>query len=147
MGTSTINNRIGDNMFYVQIAKYSKPNHNPSSYIRTEYREFPTLDEARSYAIHLFDVGIWNRTTAYISQAFFPNKDVSAFIGKGVKGFCISKSKNGVVYGAVCPNKGKFYWVLNDKEHRKYLLNRDGMIQKEIILNKTKKKETHPFGL
>ena len=133
--------------YYVSIDHYRKSDRRVSSYFKTTYMEFPTLDKARERAIQLLESGYWTHSTALIANAIYPNSDVMKFIGGGVKCVHIGKSKENVD-GGVVPNRGKFYWVPNTDEKKKYLLNRDGTIDKEVVSkSRPKKDEGLPFGL
>lgn len=129
-------------MFYVEIERFKTAQRKSHHYIGSTYMKFNTLNEARKYAITIINRGEWGRTTAYISQAFFPNKDVMSFIGGGVRGVNIKKDESGDPYGAVVPYRGKYYWVLNNPEHKKYVLNMYG-----DTIDLPSKGEWHPFGL
>ena len=136
-------------MYYMEISRYRDKNHR--QYIRTDKYEYSTLDEARKHAIFSINAGMWAGMSAYVSQAFYPSRPLTDFIGGGVKGVSISKTKDrDEFYGAVVLNRGKYYWVLNNPEHKMYLLNEDGTVAKEVVRKPSKKKkdtEMHPFGL
>ena len=137
-------------MYYVEVPTYIDTNHRISKRRGEKTYPFTNLDEARKFAIERLKDDQWERMSAYVSQAFFPNTDVMKFIGGGVKGIAIrsSKDKEDNFYGGVVPNRGKFYWVLNNPEHKKFLLNMYGqVIDLPPRTPKKKDKGMHPFGL
>ena len=128
------------NMYYVSVPRYADAKHSINHYLGERSYPYANLDDARKFAIECIERDQWGRMSAYVSQAFYPNFDVSKFIGGGVRGIAIYKNKGENFYGAVVPNRGKFYWVLNNPEHKKALLNMYG----QVIDLPSKK---NPFGL
>lgn len=129
-------------MYYVEVPRYADAKHSINHYLGAKTYPYANLDDARKFAIECIKNNQWSRMSAYVSQAFYPNSDVSKFIGGGVKGIAIRRNKEDEFYGAVVPNRGKFYWVLNNTEHKKYLLNMYGQ-----VIELPSKDDWHPFGL
>lgn len=135
-------------MYYVEVPRYADAKHSVSHYLGERTYPYANLDDARKFAIECINRDQWSRMSAYVSQAFYPNSDVSKFIGGGVKGIAIYKNKEANFYGAVVPNRGKFYWVLNNAQHEKSLLNMYGQVIDLPPRTPKKKNEgAHPFGL
>lgn len=137
-------------MYYVEVPIYANAKHSISKRMGDNTYPFTNLDEARKFAIECLKHNQWEHMSAYVSQAFFPNSDVMKFIGGGVKGIIIRNSTNKEenFYGGVVPNRGKFYWVLNNAQHRKFLLNEYGkVVDLPPKMPRKKDKEMHPFGL